>query len=234
MGAPKSLRPRAECLESRIVMSAGGTTAAAMGHARVAAPTAEIAETAVNGNGAEGSGALNRRSHTNLNLSGAADGEYTSTYRKSATKYHLSAAGTISPVGSVGVRGSFHAGSKSGQNSGSLTIVGVQGTLTLQLRAERSPIASESNGPGDTINQGMPTVARSPSTVGDPIILVNDFAFTITGGTGKYANDRGAGSVEITTAPGLTSPSGPGIYSSTAATDAGVGQTTITFGPVVV
>jgi hypothetical protein len=212
-------------------MSVGGVTAAATDHT----PAAEITDSGAT---------LLRKSHTNISLSGAADGDYTSTFNDFATKYHVSAAGTITPVGSVGIRGSFHSGRKSGQNSGSLTIVGVQGTLRLELKAESPPIASVSNRAHDTINpggpiQGLCTVnpggpsaggSSMTSTVGEPIILVNDFTYTITGGTGKYANDRGSGTVEITTTPGLMTPQGPGIYSSTAATDTGVGQTTITFG----
>ena len=60
---------------------------------------------------------------------------------------------------------------------------------------------------------------------------VNYFTFTITRGTGRYAQDRGAGSVEITTTPGLTGLPYAGIYSSssTAPSDRGLGQTTLTF-----
>ena len=79
------------------------------------------------------------------------------------------------------------------------------------------------------INPGGPINGGSTATSGGPIILVNDFAYTIVGGTGQYANDQGSGIVQITTTPGITSPTGPGIYSMAEAPVTGFGQTTVTF-----
>ncbi len=145
-------------------------------------------------------------------LTRKADGTYTSTQGPpdTGTRYKLNAAGTITPIGSAVVTGSFHTPGfiQTGEATGKLKIVGSHGTLTLKLRE-----------PG-------PITAGLPSASGGPIILVNDFTYSVVKGTGQYAKDHGTGTVEITTTPGLTSPTGPGIYMTS---ETGIGRTTLTF-----
>jgi hypothetical protein len=221
MGFRKALRPRLELLESKTVMSAG--VAAGSGAAALALDTPAPAK-------------LARPVEQTVSLTGSADGDFTSTLSKHSMgiKYHLNASGSITPIGSAVVNGSFHApGSKGGQDSGSLTIVGSQGTLKLKLTPERWIFSVRAD---DSVNPGGPLRGLSTVNPGGPMIPkgsppVYYFTFTITGGTGQYAQDRGTGSVEITPTPGLTGPPGPAIdsSSSTAPPDHGLGQTTLTF-----
>jgi hypothetical protein len=221
MGFRKALRPRLELLESKTVMSAG--VAAGAGAAALSLDTPAAAK-------------LARPVEQTVSLTGSADGDYTSTLGKHSMgiKYHLSASGTITPIGSAVVNAWFHApGSNGGQDSGSLTIVGSQGTLKLKLTPENwsfSARADDSVNPGGPI-RGLSTVNPGGTMIPKGSPPVNYFTFTITRGTGQYAQDRGTGSVEITTTPGLTGLPGPGIYSSssTAPSDHGSGQTTLTF-----
>jgi hypothetical protein len=88
----------------------------------------------------------------------------------------------------------------------------------------------------NSVNPGGPIRGLSTVNPGGPMIPkgsppVYYFTFTITRGTGQYAQDRGTGSVEIATTPGLAGLPGTGIYisSSTAPSDQGLGQTTLTF-----
>jgi hypothetical protein len=221
MGFRKALRPRFELLESKTVMSAG--VAAGAGAAALSLDTPATAK-------------LARPVEQTVSLTGSADGDYTSTLNKHSTgiKYHLSASGAITPIGSAVVNGWFHTpGSKGGQDSGSLTIVGSRGTLKLKLTPENWSFSARAD---DSVNPGGPIRGLSTVTPGGPMIPkgsppVDYFTFTITRGTGQYAQDRGTGSVEIATTPGLAGLPGTGIYSSssTAPSDQGLGQTTLTF-----
>jgi hypothetical protein len=217
----KELRPRLELLESKTLMSAG--VAAGAGAAALSLDTPAAAK-------------LARPVEQTVSVTGSADGDYTSTLSKHSMgiKYHLSASGTITPIGSAVVNGWLHTpGSKGGQDSGSLTFVGSRGTLKLKLTPERWSFSARA---ADSVNPGGPIRGLSTVNPGGPMIPkgsppVNYFTFTITGGTGQYAQDRGTGSVEFTTTPGLTGLPGPGISSSssTAPSDHGSGQTTLTF-----
>ena len=149
-------------------------------------------------------------------------------------KYHLSASGTTTPIGSAVVNGWFHTpGSRGGQDSGSLTIVGSRGTLKLNLTPERWSVSVRAD---DSVNPGGPIRGLSTVNPGGPMIpmgspIVNYFTFTITRGTGQYALDRRTGSVEVAITPGIADLPDPGIFSSssTAPSDHGSGQTTLTF-----
>ncbi len=221
MGFRKAVRPRLELLESKTVMSAGvaaGADAVALSLDTPAAPT------------------LARPVEQTLSVTGSAAGDFTSTPSKHSmgTKYHLSASGTITPIGWAVVNGWFHApGSKGGQDSGSLTMVGSRGTLKLKLTPENWSFSARAD---DSVNPGGPIRGLSTVNPGGPMIpkgspIVYYFTFTITGGTAQYAHDRGTGTVEITPTPGLTGLPGPGTSSSssTAPSDHGSGQTTLTF-----
>jgi hypothetical protein len=221
MGFRKALRPRLELLESKTVMSAG--VAAGAGAAALSLDTPAAAK-------------LARPVEQTVSLTGSAAGDFTSTLSKHSMgiKYHLSASGTITPIGSAVVNGWFRTpGSKGGQDSGSLTIVGSGGTLELKLTPERWSFSVRAD---DSVNPGGPIRGLSTVNPGGPMIPVgappvNYFTFTITRGTGQYAQDCGTGSVEIATNPGLTGLPGPGTFSlsSTAPSDHGSGQTTLTF-----
>jgi hypothetical protein len=135
------------------------------------------------------------------------------------------------------VTGSFHTpGFIAGQvATGTLTIVGPKGKLHLEL-TKSDPVPLEvSTDQAHPINPGGPMIPASKGTsetiVTDPIILVNTFQFKIVSGTGQYAHDRGTGTVQIETTPGLLPPTGPGIYASSLATTAGVGRTILNFTP---
>ena len=162
---------------------------------------------------------VSARSGTSIRLDGTADGTYTSKQLGSggAMEYHLHASGTIAPVGQVRVTGSFEMPSivRGGETLGTLKVVGASGKLTIILKG-----------------QG-PIIASAPESAG-PIILVDDFTYEITRGTRAYAHDRGTGMVQITTTPGTTTPTGPGIYNAMEARTTGSGRTVVTFetGPV--
>jgi hypothetical protein len=221
MGFRRVLRPTLELLESKTVMSAG--VAAGAGAAALSLDTPAAAK-------------LARPVEQTVSLTGSTDGDYTSTLSKHSmgTKVQLSASGTITPIGSAVVNGWFHTpGSNGGQDSGSLTIVGSRGTLKLKLTPERWSFSARAD---DSVNPGGPIRGLSTVNPGGPMIpkgspIVYYFTFTITRGTAQYAHDRGMGTVEIPTTTGLTGLPGPGIYSSssTAPSDHGSGQTTLTF-----
>jgi hypothetical protein len=185
--------------------------------------------------------ALVGRSDAIISLSGQAEGTYTSTQKGSdaATKYKLNSAGTITPIGQAAVTSSFRTPKvvKTGERVGRLKIVGSQGTLTLKLTEPGRIIAGAldlPNGfnPGGPVKGLRPGNGASPSASGGPVVLVNDFLYSVVKGTGQYAHDKATGAVEITTTPGLATPPS-GIYSSLmATTETGFGKTTVTFGPV--
>jgi len=147
-----------------------------------------------------------------IEVGGEVQGYYSSISITSVapTIYALAAHGTITPIGPATVTGSFHTA------RGHLIIVGTGGSLNLKLT--KAPSTSASDSPDDASN--------------GPIILVYDFTYKITAGTGQYKHDRGTGKVVITTTPGLVSPTGPGIYSGPTTTN--VGRTTLTFNPTPV
>jgi hypothetical protein len=166
-------------------------------------------------------------------LTGEADGYYTSAQGTpdTVTEYLVNATGTITGVGAAMISGSFHAPwlIHGRPSSGTLTIAGSPGTLTLRLTATGAGIADVSTSGGNRIRPGGAGSRGSTSISAGPIILLNDFNYTLTRGTGQFAHARGSGTVLITTTPGLTGPSGPGIYNSAAMPVTGIGRTTLTF-----
>jgi hypothetical protein len=218
MGTRKALRPRLESLESKTVMSAGVATApvaAVVDHGPAAVQPAHPVKSSL----------AAAQSDSSITLTGKAHGHYTSTQGPpdTGTHYDLRATGKLAHIGRAVVTGSFQTPGfiLNGHASGTLKIAGPKGTLTLQLTTP-GPIAANSTKGGTT------------TTSAGPIILVNDFTYNIESGTGRYANDHGIGTVVITTTPGLSSPTGPGIYNAPSASETGVGRTTLTFesGPV--
>jgi hypothetical protein len=155
-----------------------------------------------------------------IDLAGKAKGLYTSTQGvpDTGTHYQLTASGTITPIGSAVVSGSFQTPGfiRGGVATGTLTLAGKRGTLTLKL-TEAGPIPSGN------------AATATPSN--GPIILLNNFAYQITGGTGQYAHAQGSGTVAITATPGLSHPTGPGVYNAASLIQAGFGRTTLTFTP---
>ena len=223
MSTRKPFHPRFDSLELKTVMSAGVATAPLAAAGGFPGPVT----------------VPSRHSHPRVELTGPANGYYTSTQKSNGTEteYDLTAAGTISPVVSAVITGSFQ--TVQSKASGSLTIAASQGTLTLKLR-EGGPTSAVSNGADGSINPGGPirgltsSNGKTTSSSGGPIILVNDFTYTIVRGTGAYARARGSGAVDITTTPGISSPPGPGIYASPSTTETGFGTTTFTFDSGVV
>ncbi|HZW33152.1 MAG TPA: hypothetical protein VFF52_20720 [Isosphaeraceae bacterium] len=224
MNLRKTFRPRLEPLESKMVMSVGASSvpvAAAAGHPGPVAAAHALAQVhrlvpgshdASRSHGHSGRPVHSKPAKT-VTLTGEATGDYTSTQGPpdTGTHYHLTAAGRLTPIGRAVVSGSFQTPGfiRGGQASGTLTIAAAHGTLTLNLTA-----------PGP--------IRVNASTAAGPMILVNDFTYTITKGTGRYAHDKGLGRVVITTTPGLTVPTQPGIYAATPSIT-GSGQTTVTF-----
>jgi hypothetical protein len=183
----KYLQSRFDSLESRTVMSAGVTTAH-VAHA--------IAH--------HGHAAVGQASDTTVSLTGVADGYYTSTEKSphDVTKYNLTASGTISPIGASVVTGSFKTSETASKETGRLTIVGPLGDLKLKLREPGPIVAGASNAADSSTNPGVTVKKASTSASAGPIILVNNFTYTIVRGTGQYAHDHGSGTVVITTTPG--------------------------------
>jgi hypothetical protein len=217
MGIRKARRPRLESLESKTVMSADVATApvaAVLHHGPAAVQPAYLVESS-----------LAAAPVGSITLTGKAHGHYTSTQGPpdTGTQYDLKATGKLTHIGRAIVTGSFQTPGfvLNGRASGTLTIAGSKGTLTLQLTAP-GPIMANSTSGGTT------------TTSAGPIILVNDFTYNIESGTGRYANDHGTGTVVITATPGLSSPTGPGIYNAPSASETGVGRTMLSFksGPV--
>jgi hypothetical protein len=201
-------------------MSAGAATSVAHDRTFAAEPPVLVSD-----------GASTRTRH--VALTGEADGYYTSTRKTpdNGTEYLVTATGTITGVGAAMISGSFRSPwlIHGRPSSGALMIVGSPGTLTLRLMARGAGIADVSTDGSNRIRPGGAGSRGSTSISAGPIILLNDFKYTITRGTGHFAHARGSGTVLITTTPGLTVPTGPGIYNTTAMPVAGIGRTTLTF-----
>jgi hypothetical protein len=174
-----------------------------------------------------------------LELSGQTQGFYTSRFGPpdKADRFHLNSSGAITPIGAAVVTGTFETfrQSQGGGAAGTLTIVGPKGKLYLNLTESSAATETLSTDQSNAINPGGPMIAdakaSSGSTVGDPIILVNNFQFEIVRGAGEYSHARGTGTLQIETTPGLSTPTGPGTYSSSLATTAGLGRAILTFDP---
>jgi hypothetical protein len=224
------LRPHVESLETKKVMSAGASTQPVVAAGLASRPglsshaqTSDLASTRAQ----------------KIDLSGQVNGTYTSRKGASdtASRYDVNASGTITPAGSVVVTGSFRTGGSTHDEhlAGTLTIVGPQGNLYLKLVERGHGAQNTSTGQTGAINPGGPMIGGSTGTTNSitagPIILLNSFRFEISRGTGTYAQERSTGTVTIETTPGLSVPTGPGIYASALASQAGVGRTIITFTP---
>jgi hypothetical protein len=234
MRSRKDLRPRIESLETKTVMSAGVSTslAAALAAKREPGP---VVPTASSPTGA--TDVVSAQTKT-VNLSGQVAGTYTTTQGPpdTGTQYRIKASGSITPIGLATVSGSFRTLGfiNGGVETGTLTIVGPHGKLTLKLTKTINPAAAgASRDYGSTINPGGPMIPSSTPatrlTVNPPIILIYAFDYHIIRGTGQYSHLKGAGIVHVETTPGLSSPIGPGIYNSAALNLAGTGRVTLTF-----
>jgi hypothetical protein len=233
MSALKPLLPRLESLETKTVMSAGASTAPAaamdLGHGTVRPPLSSHGKVTD----------LAAMMAEKVELNGQAKGFYTSRFGPpdTGTQFRVNAIGLLTPIGSAVITGSFRTvGSIDGDVATcTLTIAGPDGKLHLILTEAGAVSEGISTGTSDPINPGGPMIPASPQTsgvtTGEPIILVNTFRFVIKSGTGQYAHDRGNGTVQIETTPALSIPTGPGIYSSSLASQAGTGRTILTFTP---
>jgi hypothetical protein len=226
MGFRKPLLPRFESLESKALMSAGVATApivetALADHGSVAADPLDLATVARSSRDQQ------------IALTGQADGAYTTTQgtTDAVTHYHVTATGTIIGVGAAVISGSFRTPwlIHGRVSSGTLSIMGSSGTLTLRLTASGAGIADASANGWNRNNAGGSGSLGSTSISAGPIVLLNDFKYTIIRGTGHFAHTRGSGTVLITTTPGFTVPTGPGIYNTTMMPVTGSGRTTLTF-----
>ena len=223
MGTWKPHIPNLELLEAKALMSAGASTSPPAGVR--SEPGIVMPPLSFHDDVSEPSSAHVKR----VEVRGQVTGIYTSTQGAPGTgmPFRVNASGTITPIGPAVVTGSFDAA------AGTLTISGPEGKLYLVLTAT-SPVSDGiSTSQAGSINPGGPMIPESTgtsqSTIGQPIILVNSFRFEITSGAGQYAHDRGRGTVQIETTPVLWPPAALGIYSSSLATDAPTGRTTLTF-----
>jgi hypothetical protein len=169
-------------------------------------------------------------------LDGQANGFYTSrdSPQYTGTRFHVNASGTIAPVGAAYVSGSYHKleSTNGGTAPATLTITGQRGKLHLRLTELGSASAARSIDQADAVNPGGPMFTRTKGTsqaTAEPVILVNMFRFEITSGTGQYSHYRGSGAVQIETTPVVSTPTGPGTYSSSLASTAETGRSLLTF-----
>jgi hypothetical protein len=235
MSFRKHLRPRLESLEKKTVLSAGASAApTAVG---AAALRLEPGPAGPQLSSTDAATALTSAQTRMVELSGQASGTYTSRQGTSDTwsLFHVHASGAISPIGSAEVTGSFRTlGREDGSvPKGTLTILVPNGSLHLDLTdtgAEPSGITIDQI---DSINPGGPMIPASngtnESTASGTAIIVHTFEFKIISGTGQYAHDRGTGTVQIETTPGLVPPTAPGPYASSLASTASIGRTILNF-----
>jgi hypothetical protein len=233
MRSRSSVRPRLELLETRITMSTGAATTLAAS----LSVKPEHGPAVLSVRSPSNSSAVELAQAKTIRLSGNASGTYTSTLANpdSGTQYHITARGTITPIGSAHVSGSFRTLGfiNGGVETGTLTIVGPNGRLYLTLTETISPVAAgASSGQAGAINPGGPMIASSTqSSLNAPIVLVYTFHYHITRGTGQYTHDKGTGVIHITSTPGQANPVGPGIYNTATAGLTGSGRITLHFLP---
>jgi hypothetical protein len=218
--------PRMEPLESRRVMSSGAQTAPA-----ATANTNHVPTTATLASGHELNKQQDAEART-LELTGQATGVYTSTAGNSrhGMRDAIDASGTISPIGAAIITGTFDSA------AGSLTLIGAQGALHLELKARNPSAHATRTSPVQSINPGGPMIpAGQPATespISDPVILVYTFHFEIKSGTGQDSRVRGTGTVEIQTTPAFISPPATGIDSSSLALEHPTGRITMSFSQI--
>jgi hypothetical protein len=112
-----------------------------------------------------------------VTLDGNAQGGYFAHQANSATSYSLVAEGQVTPLGPAIISASFSSPAGDGVAEGTLTIRGASGSITMKIAEFPTPSASAINHPAF------------------------EFAYTITGGTGAYANADGRGLVYVQLSP---------------------------------
>jgi hypothetical protein len=227
MSSRKAMEPRLEALETKALLSAGASNRPA---------------TAILGQHERSTPQLPSQNSTTdpastqretVALGGFIRGSYASrqSVTDNGTRFHLSAQGTITPIGLAVVIGSFHMpGFIDGVANGSLTMIAPEGSLHLSLRGERPVAQGIARRKVDAVNPGGPMIpgptGTNPPTTADPVLLVTTFRYEITGGTRKYSHERGTGTIQIATDVGLFPP---GINPLSIPTESG--SATVSFGP---
>ena len=230
MSPRKAVLPRFESLETKTVTSAGASIAPnavvrlESGPMKPSLPfhddAADLASTKAQ----------------RIELNGQANGFYTSrdSPQYTGTRFHVNASGMIAPVGPALVIGSYFSFETTigRMATAALTITGQRGKLHLRLTELGSASAARSIDQADAVNPGGPMFTRTKGTsqaTARPAVRVNTFRFEITSGTGQYSYYRGSGTVQIETTPVVSTPTGPGTYSSSLVTTAETGQSLLTF-----
>jgi hypothetical protein len=230
MSSQMPLLPQFESLETKSVQTAGASIAPAAAVRREPGPLKALIPFHDNAAG------LPPTKAQKIALDGQANGFYTSRDSPlyTGTRFHVNASGTIAPVGAAYVSGSYHKleSTNGGMAPVTLTITAKRGKLHLRLTELGSASAARSTDQGDAVNPGGPMITRTKGTsqvTAAPAILVNIFRFEITSGTGQYSHYRGSGTVQIETTPVVSTPTGPGTYSSSLASTAETGRSLLTF-----
>ena len=230
MSSQMPLLPQLESLETKSVQTAGASIAPATAVRIAPGPLKPLIPFHAN------AAALPPTKAQRIALDGQANGFYTSrdSPQYTGTRFHVNASGTIAPVGAAYVSGSYHKleSTSGGMAPATLTITGQRGKLHLRLTELGSASAARSIDQADAVNPGGPMFTRTKGTsqaTAEPVILVNIFRFEITSGTGQYSYYRGSGTVRIETTPVVSTPTGPGTYSSSLASTAETGRSLLTF-----
>ena len=125
-----------------------------------------------------GNGSVTARGSNRMTLTGRIGGTWRPLRQTTDAggTYQLSGNGDVSPLGPVQVSGSLHSlgTSQNGGTTGSVTLTGAHGTLTLAL-----------SGTGQAGSSAPPPV----------------LTFTVTGATGTYQGQTGIGSAQFTMTP---------------------------------
>jgi hypothetical protein len=230
MSSQIPLLPQFESMETKSVQTAGASIAPAAAVRIAPGPLKPLIPFHDNAAG------LPSTTPQRIALEGQANGFYTSRDSPlyTGTRFHVNASGTIAPIGAAYVSGSYHMleSTNGGTAPATLTITGQRGKLHLRLTELGSASAARSIDQADAVNPGGPMFTRTKGTsqaTAEPAILVNIFRFEITSGTGQYSYYRGSGTVRIETTPVVSTPTGPGTYSSSLVTTAETGQSLLTF-----
>jgi hypothetical protein len=230
MSSQMPFLPQFESLETKSVQTAGASIAPAAAVRIAPGPLKPLIPFHDNAAG------LQSTTAQRIALDGQANGFYTSRDSPLYTgpRFHVNASGTIAPVGAALVVGSYFTFETTNGRmaTAALTITGQRGKLHLRLTELGSASAARSTDQGDAINPGGPMITRTKGTsqaTARPAILVNTFRFEITSGTGQYSHYRGSGAVQIETTPVVSTPTGPGTYSSSLASTAETGRSLLTF-----
>jgi hypothetical protein len=231
MSSQMPLLPQFESLKSKSVQTAGASIPPAAAVRIEPGPLKPLIPFHDNA-----AGLLPPNKAQRIALDGQANGFYTSRDSPlyTGTRFHVNASGTIAPIGAALVVGSYFTFETTigRMATATLTITGQRGKLHLRLTELGSPSAARSIDQADAVSPGGPMFTRKKGTsqaTAEPAIMVNIFRFEITSGTGQYSYYRGSGTVRIETAPVVSTPTGPGTYSSSLVTTAETGQSLLTF-----